>query len=243
MFHLETYELIGRKRSESSAAKREVANAERRLGVSLPSSVREWYEDPAATQILHQYSNQDWARPLSKLTLREEDSMTLLVFQVENQGGWFRAVRMDTEEDDPPVYTNNETDGWQRVAKEFSTYLYALVWDYSQVFQRRFVVQLPSNFKWGDFRRSIDGEYWQHPSTDHMLGRHQFRYDNDHMAILIDIGDMNLSESWLATDSEADLANSLKMLRPFLYDSDPFVSYYSWDAKPVVEAYNAQLET
>jgi hypothetical protein len=59
--------------------------AERKLGIRLPESVREWYSEIDGRDVLSNYSNDDWALAPSEFTRVEVCGKELVQFLVENQ--------------------------------------------------------------------------------------------------------------------------------------------------------------
>src|SRR5262245_21618212 len=111
-FHLATCRLLRKEPRMSAAAQSAVENVERRLGFRLPASVREWYCDDKAIDILAKYNNQDWPIRLEKFAVIEWNSLRLLPFKYENQGVCTWSISLDGS-DDPPVYVDVDTDGKQ----------------------------------------------------------------------------------------------------------------------------------
>lgn len=60
--------------------------AERRLGIRLPESVREWYSEIDGRIVLSKYSNDDWALDPSEFARVEVCGKELVKVLVENQG-------------------------------------------------------------------------------------------------------------------------------------------------------------
>jgi hypothetical protein len=111
-FHTATFRLLRTEPHVSPAAVSWVEDAERRLGCRLPASVREWYCNAKAIDILSRYSNQDPPIALKKFAVIEWESLRLLPFKYENQGVCTWSISLDGS-DDPPVYVDVDSDGKQ----------------------------------------------------------------------------------------------------------------------------------
>ena len=70
-FHRTTLELLGTQPRTLTAALGEVERTERRLGMRLPPSVREWYSYDGALPILALHSNGDPPIPVEEFSLRD----------------------------------------------------------------------------------------------------------------------------------------------------------------------------
>lgn len=141
-FHSATFRLLQREPRASAAAGAAVDAAEQRLGIRLPASVREWYRNEDAIDILAAHSNQDPPIAVERFVAIESDGRPLLPFRHENQGVCTWAIALDGS-DDPPVYVDVDSDGkkWNFLAPTFSAYVYTSVWDYAVVLNRPVVVQ------------------------------------------------------------------------------------------------------
>jgi hypothetical protein len=100
-FHSATFRLLGIEPHQPPAAVSEVEHAERRLGFRLPASIREWYYNEEAIDILAKCSNQDWPIPLWQFAAKERKMDRLLPFKYENQGVCVWAYLLDGSDDAP----------------------------------------------------------------------------------------------------------------------------------------------
>jgi hypothetical protein len=81
-----------------------IVEAERRLGIRLPASLRAFYRQTSLRR-----SEQLHLLTLAELRLEEDR----LVFAMEQQGCWYWAVRLgDIEDEDPPVWTWGLRSTW-----------------------------------------------------------------------------------------------------------------------------------
>src|SRR5262245_43388201 len=189
-FHSATFRLLRSEPHVSSAARSAVESAERRLVFRLPASVREWYCEEEAIDILAKYSNQDPPISLEELAVIEWQSLRLLPFKYENQGVCTWSISLDGS-DDPPVYVDVDTDGkqWNMQAPTFSAYVYSCVWDYSVVMDQRALVQAQneplSEEAVGELRRHFS----EQPPTFGWPGSTQHRFAGNQCAILIWAGE------------------------------------------------------
>jgi len=185
-FHSATFRLLRSEAQVSCAAVFAVESAERRLGFRLPPSVREWYCNDEAIDILAKYSNQDRPIPLEKFAATEWNSLHLLPFKYENQGVCIWSICLDGS-DDPPVYVGVDSDGkqWNMQAPTFSAHVYSCVWDHAFVLNQPALVQAQneplSEETVGELRRCFSE---QRP-TFAWPGSRQHRFVGKGCAILI----------------------------------------------------------
>jgi hypothetical protein len=141
-FHSAAFRLLGIEPQVSPAALADVERTERRLGFRFPPSIRAWYCNAKAIELLAKYSNQDWPIALQEFEVREWNSHRLLPFKNENQGVCVWAILLDGS-NDPPVYVDVDSNGtqWTIHAPTFSAYIYACVWDYASVLFQPALVQ------------------------------------------------------------------------------------------------------
>jgi hypothetical protein len=189
-FHSATFRLLRSKPHVSSAARSDVDITERRLGFRFPASVREWYCNEEAIDILAKYSNQDPPIPLTEFAVTEWKSLRLLPFKYENQGVCTWSIVLDGS-DDPPVYVDVDTDGaeWQPQAPTFSAYIYACVWDYVFVFDLAGLVQAQNEPLSTEALGQLRERFSEQPPTFGWPGSTQHRFVGKSQAILIWAGE------------------------------------------------------
>lgn len=184
--HDETFRLLGVTPSKSPSAVNELEEAERRLGVTLPTSIRDWYERDSAIRILAEHSNTDPPIEVHDFELISWQSRTLLPIRYENQGVCTWAVDLDGS-DDPQVLVDVDTDGkeWCLQAPRFSQYVYSCVWDHKMVFQQPAVVAAQNceltEAAIGELARRFKAELITHGWP----GRTQHRFQRSTQTILI----------------------------------------------------------
>ena len=105
--------------------------AEQQLGLSLPTSVREWYTDVDGQTILSKYSNDDTALAPVEFKVIEICGRRLVQFLIENQGVCWWGFELDGS-DDPPVFVDFDPppDKLFLYAKTFSEFTYLRVFDF-----------------------------------------------------------------------------------------------------------------
>jgi hypothetical protein len=123
---------------------------ERRLGVRLPESVREWYAvfgglEPCTTED-HPIPLEDLGEPLRLRGAEVYDAVAngylLLMREREDHCTW--AVRLDGSDDPPVVLTPDLAPyrrDWRPVADHFSTFTLARVWSRSVLFAQNILWQ------------------------------------------------------------------------------------------------------
>ncbi len=151
-YHAKSSELLGIVPVESAGAIQELQRVEQRIGRELPASVKQWYSQENACQLLLEYSNADPPLEISELGGPLHDtsgggphdllSRNLLVFRYENQGVCIWAVQLDGS-DDPAVLVDVDSQfkRWTRCADTFSEHVYSWIWDYALVLKQDRLVQ------------------------------------------------------------------------------------------------------
>jgi hypothetical protein len=174
----------------SPAAAAEVEHTERRLGFRLPSSVRQWYCNEDAIDLLAKYSNQDWPISLREFAMIKRKTRRLLPFKSENQGVCLWAILLDGSED-PPVYVDVDSDGvqWIMQAATFSGYIYACVWDYVFVLDQPALVEAQNEPLSQEAINELARVFSEQPRTFGWPGNTQHRFTGKDQAILIWAGD------------------------------------------------------
>lgn len=151
-YHQNVFDLLDVEPRISPEAARMVADWERRMRLTLPASVRDWYtlqdvvpltlgEEMTAEYgyLWHDYSNEDHPTALDRVladwdaasrlgTSQDPGYVTVLE---ENQGCNQWIIRLG-DEDDPPVWVDLETDNgrqWTIIAERFSTFLMEWFWE------------------------------------------------------------------------------------------------------------------
>ena len=190
IFHTATFRLLGSKAQVSPVAVSQVDETEQRLGFRLPASVREWYCNEGAIDILAKYSNQDPPILLRNFAVTEWESLRLLPFKYENQGVCTWSIVLDGS-DDPPVYVDVDTDGteWTVQAPTFSAYIHACVWDYVLVFDQPALVQSQNGPLSSEALRQLREGFTEQPRTFSWPGSTQHRFAGEKNAILIWAGE------------------------------------------------------
>jgi hypothetical protein len=186
LYHAAAFRLLNSEPRTSRAAEVALQDAESRLGIAFPASVREWYACQDALQILAEHSNQDPPIAVKDFAIVDWQSRRLLPFRHENQGVCTWAILLDGLED-PPVYVDVDSGGkeWQPLAPTFSAYVYSCVWDHKLVFERPAVVQAQNEIL---SRSALDGlaaPFTEELQTHGWPGSTQYRFINDLAAILI----------------------------------------------------------
>src|SRR5215510_4271655 len=105
--------------------------AERRLGIRLPESVREWYSEIDGRDVLSKYSNDDWSLAPSEFLCFEVCGKELVKVLIENQGVCWWGFELNGS-DDPPVHVNLDPppDNLIQYSAAFSEFTYVRVFDF-----------------------------------------------------------------------------------------------------------------
>jgi hypothetical protein len=216
-FHRATFELLDTRPRTSATALGELEGTERRLGVRLPPSVREWYSYDGALPVLAAHSNDDPPIPVREFSLAESTAGPLIPIRWENQGVCTWAILLDGS-DDPPVMVDVDSDGtaWRPLARKFSTYVYACVWDYRIVMRQSALVQAQNGPLSPQALRALQGLFEERPRTSGWPGSAQYRFAGTQHGVLI----------WSTEDQQADWfvgaadATSLESALRLVWDLD-----------------------
>lgn len=183
-YHEATYRLLGQEPQTSAAATSKLQAAEKRLGVSFPAAVREWFSLSKGIGLLGKYSNRDHPIDVADWELTEHDGQSRVKFKAENQGVCDWSFVLDGS-DDPPVLVQIDEDEPIVTAPKFSTYIYACVWDYSQVMESPCLVQANINPLTAQTLATLHQNFAAQPSTFGWPGDLQHRFAGEDVTILL----------------------------------------------------------
>jgi hypothetical protein len=185
-FHTSTSRLLGIEPEVTADAQAEVKNAERRLGITMPASIRDWYERGDAIQILAEHSNNDPPIRIADFAAMRWDSHTLVPIRYENQGVCTWAISLDGS-DDPPVLVDVDTGGreWQVLARSFSEYVYSCVWDYRIVLHQPALVEAQNCEISKEAVETLALTFRQAVQTHGWPGSTQYRFHGNQQGVLI----------------------------------------------------------
>lgn len=216
MHHDRSYRLLGTTLIEDAVSVQRLAEVQRRLRLSMPPSVAEWYRRSDAISILRKHSNDDPPIDVSAFETITWQSRLLLPIRYENQGVCTWAIHIDGS-DDPPVLVDVDTDGeqWNPFADTFSEYVYSGIWDYKRVFGQPALVQAQNSRLSSEAVAALQRTHVQEVSTLGWPGGMQYRFAASNKAILI----------WSNTDqadwfAAASTANELKDLLQSIWTLD-----------------------
>lgn len=201
-FHSKTFKLQGVTPRLSQPAIAEIHECETRLGAQLPASVREWYSNENAIEILARHSNADPAIYVKDFKVEQSDSKVLLPFKVENQSVCAWCIQLDGS-DDPPVLVKVDDDDWKLQARSFSEHVYSCVWDWAVAYSNP--AEVLAN---RDTLRKNDIDLLRHHFSEEVQtygwpGNTTYRFRGERSAILI--WDSDRQADWYigAQDAEA----------------------------------------
>src|SRR5262249_26053887 len=130
-YHRATLRLLDLGSETSSEAESTIRQAENRLGVVFPTSVRQWYIRPDAIKILEQNSNGRPPIPISEFAVIDCFSYRLLPFRNENQGvctgGSFSTVRKTRRFISMWIRTANDGSRLLRRFRSTSTRVFGII--------------------------------------------------------------------------------------------------------------------
>jgi hypothetical protein len=186
VFHSGSFKLLGRELKPSSKAAHSVTQTEQRLGISFPTSVREWYHYDDSIDILYEHSNQDPPIAISALSLIRWNSSQLLPFKNENQGVCKWAILLDGT-DDPPVYVDVDSNGrdWQQVTSTFSAYVKTCIWDYKKVLNQPELIEAQNAPLSSDAVAELERILRHETRTFGWPGHTQYRFYVEDFSLLI----------------------------------------------------------
>ena len=208
-YHDASMRLLDCQMPVSVAAQIDIAEAERRLGVRLPRSIREWYSYENGMAILAEHSNEDPPIEVRNFVLLEWQSHRLLPIRNENQGVSVWAVELDGS-DDPGVWVDIDSNGkqWYRLATSFSVYVYTCIWDYRQVLKREALVQAQHRTLSGAELAFLSRHFTEEPRTYGWPGSVQYRFGDESAAILIWVVE-HQADWFIAAETEASLKEAV----------------------------------
>ena len=222
-FHSQTLKLLNVDPVISDSALTKLDAVEARIGRELPASIREWYALNGASELLHQYSNNDWPLEVNdfgqpqKVTLNGAPhdllARDLVVFRYENQGVCVWAFGIDGS-DDPPVYVDVDSQfkSWIKCAPTFSEHLYAWMWDYAKVFTKELLVQAQNEPLSETALDILRGNLDTGPVTYGWPGHTQYRFSKGDQRLLI-WASANQADWWLTADREESLQALIESVR------------------------------
>jgi hypothetical protein len=221
-YHARTLQLLGVAPRISPTAVEELDRVERRIGRSLSASVREWYSQEGACQLLRRYSNDDRPLEIAEFGVPRTDthgggphdllSRNLRVFRYENQSVCVWAVLLDGS-DDPPVVLDFDSQfkTWTPCATTFSGHWYAWMWDYALVLSQGLLIQA-QNQPLSETALEFLGRYFAAgPKTFGWPGHTQHRFSSADERILIWSSD-GQADWWLSADREESLRRWVGMV-------------------------------
>jgi hypothetical protein len=211
-FHAATFQLLEDLPRPSESAILECEKAERRLRLTLPASVREWYSCDRAIEILLEHSNDDPPIAVSRLTTAQSGPGLLLPFRTENQGVCIWAILLNGSED-PPVLVSVDSNGqdWCNHAPSFSTYVRASVWDYKVVHHAPLLVQAQNMPLSSEAVQQLEQLFPAEPRTYGWPGSAQYRFRGNDFGLLIWAAE-NQAGWIVGAKNEASLESALRIL-------------------------------
>lgn len=128
-YHSAAFGLIGQ--PVACGLEQKLSVAEQQLGLSLPTSVREWYTAVDGQALLAKYSNDDTALAPMEFKVIEIGGRRLVQFLIENQGVCWWGFELNGS-DDPPVFVDFDPppDKLFLYANTFSEFTYLRVFDF-----------------------------------------------------------------------------------------------------------------
>lgn len=211
-YHAASMRLLDCELSVALAAQADIAEAERRLGVPLPRSVREWYSYENGIAILADHSNDDPPIEVRDFALLEWQSHRLLPIRNENQGVCVWAVEIDGS-DDPGVWIDVDSHGkqWRRVTTSFSVYVRTCIWDYRRVLKRAAIVRALNRTVSGAALDFLSRHFVEEARTYGWPGSVQYRFGSEGAGVLIWASE-NQADWFIAAETEASLAEAVSAL-------------------------------
>lgn len=236
-YHSRTFELLGIDPIESPSARAELDALEHRHGIELPPSVREWYSQESALDLLFRYSNCDHPIPISELGDERLDTHDggphdlldkgLLPFQYENQAVCVWAIRLDGSKDPPVVVDfDSQFTKWLDCSNQFSTHIYCRVWDHSFAMGRDCLVMANIEPVGNTTIEALSAAFEHEPTTHGWPGRTQYRFKREDESILIWASDEQ-ADWFVSADSRLSLEQLLREV--WHYDSFATAAYSNAD--------------
>lgn len=212
-FHDATVEHLDIRPRITMAALGELARTQRRLRIDLPPSVREWYSYDCAVSVLSEHSNGDPPIPVAEFALTESIVGPLIPIRRENQGVCTWAILLDGS-NDPPVFVDVDSDGteWRLHAQNFSTYVYACVWDYRVVFKQPGLAQVQNGPISDLSLNALADSFDRRPKTFAWPGSAQYRFRGNGIGVLIWSTDGHSADWFVGAADAISLESALRIV-------------------------------
>jgi hypothetical protein len=198
-YHKKTLELVGSQPEFSGETYPE-----------LPASVAEWYLLVDGLKLLGKYSNEDVPVPPSKFQISSHNDKVLVVFLYENQGVFWWAFEK-SENDDPPVYVNEDPplDHWVLCCDTFSAFVFTRLFDFFHWHDDNHLTLAAGQPIKEDVLDFLSSEYISNPITHGGHSQTQYRFSYNDQKILIH--DHGSNSGWyLSADSPSGVRNLLE---------------------------------
>jgi hypothetical protein len=185
-----------------------VAEAEKKLGLRLPASVREWYCEVDGRQVLAKYSNNDTAFAPHEFKRVNVDGKSLVIIMNENQGVCWWAFELERS-DDPPVYVNLDPppDKLFIYAATFSEFTYVRVFDFDAWDSDRCLLETYKPLSEADLKW-LESRFVTEPRSLGWPGAVTYRFTSDLGRITIW---QNLEQAdWICSAPTKEALNELK---------------------------------
>jgi len=183
--------------------------AERRLGIRLPESVREWYSVVDGRNVLSKYSNGDWALDPSEFARVEVCGKELAKILVENQSVCWWGFELNGS-DDPPVHVNLDPppDNLFQYAATFSEFTYVRVFDFDGWWNEdRFLLEIREPLQQATIRW-LESRFVSEPRSVGWPGVITYRFSTSLGRIIIWQGERQAD--WILTAPSSDALIHLK---------------------------------
>jgi hypothetical protein len=193
-----------------------VAEAEKKLGVRLPASVKEWYCEVDGQCLLAKHSNNDRALAPGEFTRVDIDCKCLMIILHENQGVCWWAFELGRS-DDPPVYVNLDPppDKLFVYANSFSEFTYVRIfdfnapWDSDRCLMETFKPLTEADVRW------LESQFVNEPRSLGWPGTTTYRFTSDHGCITI--WQSPEQADWICSASSRQALNELQQQTSHLW--------------------------
>lgn len=212
-YHQAIFDMLQREPVFSEANIAALNEQEKKLGITFPASVREWYSLEDTVKILYDYSDTD--EPLEIRELKAITQYNKCIFFISHEGVYAVSFSLSHSPDPPvyrygdPIWGNEDSSGWALWYPNFSHFIYNWIWD--QLYIRKYwpIVATKASLLQADldFLRSNFSEVNLGEIQRTNIQTYRFESMNQHLEIIVEADE--LVSWWIGTDT-------LEALRDFL---------------------------
>jgi len=214
-YHRHTLEMI--RRWPPTLSSEAIDAAARRLGITIPEAVRQWYSVGDAVQIRERYSNADYPTSPDDFTVERAQDNPVIEFLGENQGVCSWAFLLNGS-DDPPVMINLDPpadEAWRYCVDRFSTFIYCRVFDHIHWYDDLMYGEIYGPLSEGDLAFLRD-RFREEPTTLNRANSQTYRFSQGERRMII--WTMEDQSDWYVSSDTKDDLEELKSILQSVWD-------------------------